>query len=151
MSAFAMQPMREPDKQDERNNPNTTGRKPMTAEETRTLKHELRTPINHIIGYSELLLEAAEDEGMSGVADQARSIYTDGRALAKLVDRHFAMWDGGERRHATLDLRESISSLINSVRRKSVPPVEVDAAWLRDFDRIRGAAERLAILMDEGA
>ena len=27
----------------------------------RGLRHELRTPINHIIGYSELLLEVAEE------------------------------------------------------------------------------------------
>ena len=27
----------------------------------RTLRHELRTPINHIVGYAELLLDEAED------------------------------------------------------------------------------------------
>ena len=32
----------------------------MTPEEARELRHELRTPVNHLIGYAELLLE--EDE-----------------------------------------------------------------------------------------
>ena len=38
----------------------------------RELRHELRTPINHIMGYSELLLEEAEETGLGGLAPERR-------------------------------------------------------------------------------
>ncbi len=34
----------------------------LSADLVRQLRHELRTPINHIIGYSEMLEEVAADE-----------------------------------------------------------------------------------------
>ena len=33
----------------------------------RELRHELRTPINHILGYTEILLEEASEAGLAEV------------------------------------------------------------------------------------
>jgi CheY-like chemotaxis protein len=52
----------------------------------RTLRHELRTPINHIVGYSELLLEEAEDLGLAAVIDELRKIHQAGTQLLSLVN-----------------------------------------------------------------
>ena len=49
------------------------------------LRHELRTPLNAIIGYSEMLLEDAEDEGQEGLIADLRRIHTAGKALLALV------------------------------------------------------------------
>ena len=38
------------------------------------LYHELRTPVNHIIGYSDLLIEQADDPGMQGAIPDLRKI-----------------------------------------------------------------------------
>ena len=50
------------------------------------MSHELRTPLNAVIGYSEMLLEEAEDEGASEacIADLKR-IHTAGQHLLSLV------------------------------------------------------------------
>src|SRR4051812_32187130 len=63
----------------------------MTANESaanlfRTLRHELRTPINHIVGYSELLLDEAEDLGLDAVVDDLRKIHQAGTVLLSLVN-----------------------------------------------------------------
>src|SRR4051794_6279659 len=36
----------------------------LTPETLRETRHTLRTPLNHIIGYSEMLLESADDLGL---------------------------------------------------------------------------------------
>jgi DNA-binding response OmpR family regulator len=49
------------------------------------LRHELRTPLNAIIGYSEMLLEDAEDEGLADFTD-LQKIHTAGQELLALVN-----------------------------------------------------------------
>jgi signal transduction histidine kinase len=52
----------------------------------RTFKHDLRTPINHIIGYSELLLEEANDAGDSAAVSRLSAIHREGQGLFELVE-----------------------------------------------------------------
>ena len=52
----------------------------------RTLRHELRTPINHIIGYSELMLEEASDLGQADLAPDLQKIQAAGKELLTLVN-----------------------------------------------------------------
>ncbi|MBI4492596.1 MAG: diguanylate cyclase [Chloroflexi bacterium] len=53
----------------------------------RALRHDLRTPINHILGYSELLLDAAEELGEAAFIPSIQKIQTAGQALLAHVDR----------------------------------------------------------------
>ena len=50
-----------------------------------TLRHDLRTPVNHIIGYSELLIE--EDNGKWG--NDLKRICSGGRELLSLINYYF--------------------------------------------------------------
>jgi DNA-binding response OmpR family regulator len=50
------------------------------------IRHELRTPINAIIGYSEMLLEDVQDAGAAEMAAGLTIILASGRELAGLVD-----------------------------------------------------------------
>src|SRR5712691_7292490 len=63
---------------------------PAAAETTREffrgLRHDLRTPINHVIGYSELLLEEAEDGGHDAFRPDLQKIRLAGRELLALVN-----------------------------------------------------------------
>ncbi|MFN2327266.1 MAG: histidine kinase dimerization/phospho-acceptor domain-containing protein, partial [Gemmatimonadales bacterium] len=45
------------------------------------MSHELRTPLNAIIGYSEMLLEEAEEEGQEGRGSDLHKISTAGKHL----------------------------------------------------------------------
>src|SRR5215831_18051504 len=51
------------------------------------MRHELRTPVNAILGYSEMLLEDAGDQGLSPafVSDLAK-IHTAGETLLALIN-----------------------------------------------------------------
>jgi len=60
----------------------------MDVESLRKFKHDLRTPVNHILGYSELLLEAASDAGDGRLADFAKCIHDNGKKLATLMEKN---------------------------------------------------------------
>ena len=51
-----------------------------------SMSHELRTPLNAVIGYSQLLLDDAEDEGDASMARDLENIRGAGTHLLKLVD-----------------------------------------------------------------
>lgn len=50
------------------------------------MSHELRTPLNAVIGYSELLLETAEDEGWEGADSDLNRIRSSGKHLLSLIN-----------------------------------------------------------------
>jgi adenylate cyclase len=50
------------------------------------LRHELRTPLNAIIGYSEMLLEDAEDAGLEDFASDLHQVLLAGRQLLAIVN-----------------------------------------------------------------
>jgi signal transduction histidine kinase/DNA-binding response OmpR family regulator len=50
------------------------------------MSHELRTPMNAIIGYSEMLMEDAEDEGNESAVDDLKKIHTAGTHLLSLIN-----------------------------------------------------------------
>ncbi len=50
------------------------------------MSHELRTPLNAIIGYSEMLLEEAEEEGMDHFEQDLRRISGAGKHLLSLIN-----------------------------------------------------------------
>ncbi len=60
---------------------NTLGPVPSTE-----LLHDLRTATNHIIGYSEMLVEQAEAEGQSSFMPDLQNIHVAGHRLLTLVD-----------------------------------------------------------------
>lgn len=50
------------------------------------MSHELRTPLNAVIGYSQILLEDADDEGDEEMASDLTKIHAAGQQLLKLVN-----------------------------------------------------------------
>lgn len=50
------------------------------------LRHDLRTPVNQILGYSEMLMEEAEAEGNTAMAGDLVKIQAAARTLVSLID-----------------------------------------------------------------
>ena len=50
------------------------------------MSHEPRTPLNAIIGYSELLAEDAEDEGLESMLKDLKKINDSGKHLLSLIN-----------------------------------------------------------------
>lgn len=59
----------------------------ITQEQLKKLRHDLRTPINQILGYSELLMDVAEDEGYEDVTDDLDRINQAGRTMLSHLER----------------------------------------------------------------
>src|SRR3954447_23137721 len=58
---------------------------PLTGDELKHFRHDLRTPINHILGYTEMLVEDAEEIGVTAFAPEIRKLNAGGRALLELI------------------------------------------------------------------
>ena len=59
---------------------------PEATETLRRLQHELRTPLAHIIGYSDLLLEEVADRGLEDLADDLQRIRGAAHKLLSMVE-----------------------------------------------------------------
>src|SRR5205085_3509806 len=56
------------------------------SESEGNLKHELRTPLSHIIGYCEMSMEQAQDEGLNIFITDLDRIHSAGERLLDVVD-----------------------------------------------------------------
>jgi adenylate cyclase len=118
-----------------------------SAEIFRTLRHDLRTPINHIIGYSELLLEEAGDRNRAGLTPDLRKIHAAGRQLLALLNELLdpAKLDGG----VSLELlSEGLRTPLNAVIGYSdlLREEAEERGWgavLPDLAKIHAAGNRL--------
>ena len=56
------------------------------------LRHALRTPLNQIIGYSEMLMESAAENNFSAILTDLKRIHTSGGQLLALINDALAPW-----------------------------------------------------------
>ncbi len=50
------------------------------------VRHDLRTPAGHLIGYSEMMVEDLEDEDRTCGVEDLKAIYAEGQKLVELID-----------------------------------------------------------------
>jgi adenylate cyclase len=67
--------------------PPDPGAQALTAEALRETRHTLRTPLNHIIGYTEMLLESADEQGLAALVPDLERVHAAGQHLLGQVDR----------------------------------------------------------------
>jgi signal transduction histidine kinase len=121
----------------------------MTGEHLRNFKHELRTPVNHILGYSELLLETADDFGDSSLALLARGIYDCGQVLASLLEKNLLSPAGEMNDLQIRTLRSSVGPVVEEILTASCSRPELISSETcgEDLERIRQAAHQLMLLV----
>ena len=116
----------------------------MTPDEIRELRHELRTPVNHLIGYSELLLE--ED----GITDTTTQHLDTIRATARLVLELVPGLIADEGEHTSGVAAESISALTTRVDELTAMTNALRASPgvlpVADVERLASATARLGEL-----
>src|SRR6202045_352550 len=91
------------------------------AEFLAKMSHELRTPLNAVIGYSQILLEDAEDEGDVEVIADLGKIHSAGQHLLKLVNEilDLSKIEAGK---MELDLQEIVlADLLNEIAVEAEP------------------------------
>src|SRR5579859_4495067 len=55
------------------------------------IRHDLRTPINHIIGFSEILLEEAPGQVSDKFLEDLQKIRSGGASLLALINQHLSV------------------------------------------------------------
>lgn len=118
------------------------------------LRHELHTPLNHIIGYSEMLLESATEGSIVGMEPRLRELHEHAQQLMQLVDEVL----GRTRRDNDIDLRRlsteasgPISSIIAAADELKAQARQMSAMEVgQDLDRIASAAQTLQTMIADG-
>ncbi len=122
------------------------------------MRHELRTPINAIIGYSELLLEEAEDRGAGAFVSDLEKIRLGGRRLLELVNEILDAsktdvdkidWEtfGADLRH---HLRTPLNDVIGYTDLLLEEAEELNAGHVMDdLKKIRQAGDRMLAMTED--
>ncbi|MDQ7824125.1 MAG: response regulator [Candidatus Eremiobacteraeota bacterium] len=96
-----------------------------------SMSHELRTPMNAIIGYSEMLMEDAEDSGETGTLADLRKIHAAGKHLLSLINDilDLSKIEAGKMELfiETFSIRDMISDVVTTIQ----PLVEKNSNTLR--------------------
>lgn len=119
----------------------------LTAEAQAQLRHDLRTPLNHIIGYTEMLLEDATGDALAERRARLERALAAARHALELINAAL----GSARRIVPGDvaqlfdaLREPRQKIVAAVHGLEVPETDGDGAFNADLRKILSAAERLA-------
>jgi adenylate cyclase len=118
------------------------------------LRHELHTPLNHIIGYSEMLLENAAEGSIGTLESRLRELHEHARQLALFVDEML----GRTRKENEIDLHrlsaqtaEPIGSIIAAADELKAQAQQAGAAEAgQDLERIAAAARILRTMITDG-
>lgn len=89
-----------------------------------TMSHELHTPLNAIIGYTELLLERAEDTKDAESAEDLNRIRDAGRHLLALIDEVLDIADIDAGRLSVEPQPVAVSSVVNDAVARVMAPAE---------------------------
>jgi two-component system cell cycle sensor histidine kinase/response regulator CckA len=120
------------------------------------VRHELRTPINHIIGYSEMLQEEAEDQGYECFIPEFQKIREMGQQLLALVNEGLDSSAADTSQSGLLYLHEHFRKPVNQIirctddlRRSAKGPAH--SIIVNDLKKIRAAAAKLMDLTNDEA
>ncbi len=114
----------------------------MTPDDARELRHELRTPVNHLIGYAELLLE--EDDLDPATVTQLERTRALARSVLELVPGLLAD-DGSSPDESVRALREQVGELETTTLALTAAPGTLPPD---DIARLASAVTRLSELAD---
>lgn len=120
----------------------------LSGDEIAALRHDLRTPVNLIVGFCEMMLEDAAEIPASGVEQPLGDALTAVRAAMSAIDRELPAGGGGltprnlKVLHADLAAaREVITRAVATLR--VAPVVMSQPRAMDDVNKIATAAERL--------
>ena len=112
------------------------------------MRHDLLTPINHLLGYTEMMLEDCEEQGRDSLLAYLRDIRATSKQLQAAIERVLPSSPKPADESALNDLQEELYDPLARIF-KTIDSVERDVSAagspnpLPDFAKIRIAAERL--------
>ncbi len=115
------------------------------------LRHALRTPLNQIIGYSELLMESIEESGGTDLLPALQRIHSGGGELLALINDALAAWKIEAGKVDFTALREHLQAPLNAVITVAGEAIGLaqklgQADAIPDLEKILRAAQNLLTL-----
>ena len=109
------------------------------------IKHELRTPINHIVGYSELMMEECEGATEQQIAI-LQELSSSGQRLARLVEQVVA---GAHAQAVPAGPHGEFLAVLDKIRGdlETLALTYAGKSEMRDLERIHSAVAQLAIAL----
>ena len=110
-------------------------------------RHNLRTPINHILGYGEMLLEDAEEQGREAFLKDLRRILDDGKSALAIINSALTPAANEVREGELFAMRDALLAPVNEIlgRIRGLGPEDGS----EDMTKIQAAAERLLAMANE--
>jgi DNA-binding response OmpR family regulator len=121
----------------------------------RNLRHELRTPMNHILGYSELLLEEAADSGQTDLVPSLEQVHAAGKETLALINERLGASRLEAQRIDLAALRQALAVPLDAILAAAAIMQEQAATLgqedlVPDLQRIDAAARHLLALVADG-
>lgn len=126
----------------------------MEQESYKFFRHQLRTSLNHIVGYSEILQQDARDLGHDDYIDDLKKVNNEAEKLKNLVYRHFDQegkkYNEDEIEQIKKQLYVPIYEIIGTAQviRQSIPEGE-DGYFVNDLGRIMKSANEMLDFIDQ--
>jgi adenylate cyclase len=120
------------------------------------LRHALRTPLNQIIGYSEMLMESAEENNASAIVPDLKRIHSSGGQLLAVINDALAPWKIDTGKIDFPAMRQAMEAPLNAVVSQAGVCLERSRAsghgeLVKDLEKILTAAQNLEKLFDSDA
>ena len=117
------------------------------------LRHALRTPLNQIIGYSEMLMESAEENNAAGIVPDLKRIHSSGGQLLAIINDALAPWKIDSGRIDFPSMRLAMQGPLAAVVTQANQCLERSRAsghteLVQDLDKILTAAQNLEKLFN---
>ncbi len=113
------------------------------------LRHDLRTPAGHVMGYAEILEEEFEDQDCPEVLTQLSNLQKCGEQLIDLIDEHLGVTTANISEVMTKKVGDILAKPLASIKVSCqiLHPLLADTDGLPDLEKIDRAAENLADLL----
>ena len=114
------------------------------------LRHDLRTPLNHIIGYGEMLMEDAEDRADTASVEALRAIQTTAKELVGVIQSTLLPHKTDVTESELHALRDRLQDPLQGIIATAVGLLgSATESTAKDLETIRAAAERLLDMASE--
>ncbi len=112
------------------------------------LRHSLRTPLNQIIGYSEMLMESAEENNAQGILPDLKRIHSSGGQLLAVINDALAPWKIDTGKIDFPGMRQAMRVPLAAVMSQAESCLEKSRAsghaeLVKDLEKILTAAQNL--------
>jgi signal transduction histidine kinase len=116
------------------------------------LRHDLRTPLNHIIGYGEMLMEDAEDRADTASVEALRQIHSTAKDLVSVIQNTLSPSKTEVTEAELTALRDRLHDPLQGIIESAGALLAAgDGSSTKDLETIRSAAERLMSMAGEAA